>query len=431
MSDRIPPGQTGSNYNHQILGTDENGYVRKVRVDSNGEMVVDAFRDKNGLENFNAIFGEKYVAHRKPVISANFNYATDMRKTIITQLNGATVDRETTLLTLNSGTSTDGESSIQSKESLRYQAGRDSECMFTCRFDPPVEGNTRRIGLFDEISGMNVGYEELEFGVSIRKAGVNTFIPQSEWNHDKCDGTGESGFNWDFSKLNIVRIFYGYLGIAPIFFQVYGGIENGWITFEVYDIANKSESTHIDIPYLPLRASNKNHGNTTNVKIQSGSIYCGTVDGGGGYDSSSREFSRKLSLVAVTAGTDKPMLTFHNKPTYQGVINRIDDRLLRVALSTDGTKVVNISLYKISEPTSATWTDVDTLNSNMRVSTDAVVSLVGGELLMSWTLGKTDSVNDDVHDLNLLLFPNEYAVFTYTSTGSSDLNFANRWSELF
>lgn len=191
------------------------------------------------------------------------------------------------------------------------------------------------------------------------------------------------------------------------------------------------ETTHIDLPYLPLRASNTNTGNTTNVRLQSGSIYCGTIDGGGCYDSSSREFSRKFSGTFI-AGADTRIIVFHNKPTYQGVSNRIDDQLLRVGLATDGTKVVNISLYKLNTiPVGGTWTDVRTLDSNMEVSVDATVDLTGSELLMSWALGKTDSLNDDVHDLNLLLFPDEYAVFTYTSTGSSEINFTNRWSELF
>lgn len=137
---------------------------------------VGFYTDKHGLENFNAIFGEKYVAHRKPAISANFNYAVDTRKMFTEELNGASVGRDTTLLTISSGTSPDGRAFIQSKENLRYRAGRDSETMFTCRFDSPVENNSRRIGLYADDNGFYVGYEGLEFGASVRKNGVVSFF---------------------------------------------------------------------------------------------------------------------------------------------------------------------------------------------------------------------------------------------------------------
>lgn len=403
------------------------GFTWGIDVES-----IPSYKDKNGNENFNAPFGEKYVAHRSPAISANFNYPTDTRKVIITQNNGATVTKDTSLLTLNSGVLSNGEAIIQSKENVRYRAAREVEIMATIRFDPPVEGNSRRFGLYSEDNGVYVGYENLEFGVSIRKNNVATFIPQSDWNGDKCDGTGRSGAIWDFTKLNIIRISFTYLGAGPISYQWYSGVSRGWITFHVHETANISNSTHIDIPYLPIRASNRNNGNTTDVKMYSGSVYTGTIDGAGSFDSSSREFSRRISKLALSAGTDTPIIIFHNKLTYQGVANRIDDQLLRVGVGVEGNKPVTITLYKLKViPTGGTWSDVDTMNSNMEVNTTATIDLTNAEILMAWELGKSASTNDSVYDLNLLLFPDEYATFTYTSTGISDVNLSNRWSERF
>lgn len=425
-----------SDYKDQILGSYKNKdgdyEVKPITIDADGQIAVDAWADKDGRENFNAIFGDKYVAHRKPAISANFNYQTDTRKTIITQLNGATIARVGSLLTMSSGIQATGETTIQTIENVSYKAGRDIEWIATARFDPPVANNSRRYGLYAEDNGVYIGYENLIFGVSVRKAGVSTFIPQSQWNTDKCDGTGKSGLNLNFSKINIYRITFGYLGVAPIFYQVYGGHKLGWITMHVYDIANTSESTHIDMPYLPIRASNKNSGNTIDVKMYSASVYAGTIDGMGSFDSSSREFSRRITKLALSAATDTPIIVFHNKLTYQGVSNRIDDQLLRVGVGVEGNKPVTITLYKLKVvPTGGTWTDVDIMNSNMEVNTTATIDLTNAEILMAWELGKSASTNDSVYDLNLLLFPNEYATFTYTSTGIADVNLSNRWSERF
>lgn len=434
MSDRLPPNidSPQQNYKGQILATDDDGYVRKVKIDQNGELKVDAWADKHGNENFNAIFGEKFIASRKPIISANFNYPPDMREINITTLNGASLTYEVSKLTLNSGTNPNGQIIYETKNSVRYRSGRDLEFMATIVLDAPVEGNSRKFGLYTDQNGIYIGYNDLEFGLGVRKSGEDIFIPQSEWNIDKCDGTGYSKFDINFQAMNIFRLNWGFLGIAPILLQWYGGFDKGWITAHAYDIVNISDDTHIDMPYLPIRMTNTNTTNITNVKIQSASVYAGTVDGSEAFDSSSREFSRTLSLVGITAGVDKPILTFHNKENYQSVANKIDAQLLRVGLATDGTKTVTITLYKLDlTPTGGDWVDIDTLNSALETSINTTVNLAGAEVLMAWALGKTDSVNDDVDNLNLLLHPNEYACFTYTSTGSSDVNFANRHSEKF
>ena len=388
--------------------------------------------DKSGRESFNGIFGESFVAHRKPIMSANFNYDMNTRAVTITQVNSATVSRVLNLMTLKSGTNAAGSTTLQTKENLRYQAGRDAELMFTALYDPGVANNRRIFGIFDANDGIFLGYVNTVFGIGIRKGTVDTFISQTSWNKDKCDGFGSSGFTLDKTKLNIYRINYGYLGVAPVILQVYGGNVIGWITCHAYDISNASTGTHINSPYLPIRAENTNTGNTVDVKMQSGSVYCGTIDGSGATDSSSREFTRKISVAGITAGTDKPLIIFHNKTTYGTVTNKIQDLLLKVGIGVDGTKTVEISLYKLAAvPTGTTFTDVDLANSNMEISTSGTISLTDAELLNAWELGKTDSLSEDTTRFNLLLNPNEYAVFTFTSTGSSDVGLVARWSELF
>lgn len=45
---------------------------------------------------------------------------------------------------------------------------------------------------------------------------VDTKIPQSQWNIDKCDGTGASGFNLDVSKMQMWMIDYAWYGAGAI-----------------------------------------------------------------------------------------------------------------------------------------------------------------------------------------------------------------------
>ena len=41
-------------------------------------------------------------------------------------------------------------------------------------------------------------------------------IPQSQWNVDKCDGTGVSGFNIDFTKTQLSFIDFQWLGVGRV-----------------------------------------------------------------------------------------------------------------------------------------------------------------------------------------------------------------------
>ena len=45
---------------------------------------------------------------------------------------------------------------------------------------------------------------------------IDTIIPQSQWNLDKCDGTGPSGYNVDLTKMQMLYIDYSWYGAGVI-----------------------------------------------------------------------------------------------------------------------------------------------------------------------------------------------------------------------
>lgn len=397
--------------------------VKSIRVAQNNSLY-----DASGKEYFNSVFGDRIIGKRKAKFSANFNYPTDSRVVTNTTLNGGTVSLALNLLNLSTGTASNGVARVQTLENLRYFAGREAELMATAKFTLGVANSSQRAGLFDDQDGMWIGYSGINFGVGVRKGGNDTFVAQTSFNKDKLDGNGKSGFLIDTTKLNIFRVSYGYLGIAPICFQVYGGIDRGWITFHVYDITNISTGTHINKPYLPVRSEVINNGNTTNIVLQSGSLYAGTIDGdGNAVDASSREFSYKRS-ASQTAGVDNLVVVIHNKATYGGTANKVEDLLLKIGIAVEGTKPVRVDLYRPAvTPTGGTWIDIDTPNSNSEYNISATVNLTGAQIRDSWALSKSDSINVDVSYLNLLLPPDGYAVFVATSTGNYDLEWNHRW----
>lgn len=389
-------------------------------------------RDASGRDSFNSIFGDRYTAVRKPKFSYNFNYGLNRKRNYVTETNGGTISNDVNLVTLQTGTNSAGVARFQSFESLRYAPGRDAEMMFTAIFTSGVTNSYQRIGLFDDYDGFWVGYQGNKFGVGVRKSGVDIFVERANFNVDKIDGSSETGFVYDPTKMNIFRINYGYLGIAPAFFQIYTGSKTGWITFHIHDVVNKQAYTHINKPYLPARVEVINSGNTTNIKFQCGSIYAGVIDGSGDFVPSSREYTYKTIKTGLTSATNGLLLIFNNKETFQGTPNKIEDLLLKIGLSTDGTKNVNVSMYRLaSVPTGTNFVDIDTEASNTAISTTGTINLIDAKLLDSWELGKVDAQNIDVSRLNFLLIPNTYTALVYTTTAGTDMSMVLRWSEQF
>jgi hypothetical protein len=430
--------EQGSDYNGQILGThitdggDE--YVMPILVNEYGNLKTETHGDTDnaGRSSFNGIFGDKYMSMRNPKITANFNYPPDTRSNTMTASNGGSVGLVGNLLAIQSSTAINGTATIQSKDSLRYVAGRDAEMMVTTIFTQGVVNSYQRVGLFDTADGFYVGFEGNVFGVTIRNNGVNIFIPQSNFNRDKIDGSGVSGFNFNPIFMNLHRISYGYLGVAPIYFEIFMGASKGWQVYHIHDVANTQTGTHIQKPYLPIRAEVANTGNNTNIVLKSGSVYAGVIDGNhNAIDSSSREFTQRISKTVNN--TTAPLMVFNNQTLYGGITNKIADLLLKVGFSTNsGTTLVSIALYKLAVvPTGGVWSDVDTANSNMRVNSTATINLTGAQILDAWELTETDSKDIEVDKRNYLLYPNEYAVFVATTTNNTVINSVFRWAEQF
>lgn len=105
-----------------------------------------------------------------------------------------------------------------------------------------------------------------------------------------------------------------------------------------------------------------------------------------------------------------------------------------VTASSEGAQNVNIALYKIkaTDITSAgTWIDVNT-DSTMRYSINPTIDFAGitnWEFLLPINLAKSDSKIIEAQPFNLLLYPDEYALFV--ANGNSVVNTAIRWKELF
>ena len=387
--------------------------------------------DDAGRESINSIFGDKIVGIRKPSIASQFVYGIDSNSVLTTVVGSASYSIDNSMLKLNTGTTTNSSIFIKTKKALRYIPGFQAYIHYTFLLSTSKVGTYKFSGLGDEYNHFSLGHDEDgDFCIRYRRDSVDTFIKQSEFNKDKVDGSGYSGFDLNPEYGNVYRISYGFLGFANINFEVLDS-SNSWIVMHTIKYVNSHMQTHITNTYLPIFADLSNGDTVEDVYLYSGSLEAGIVDGSN-TNVTTRDFSAKADLIATSTNT--PIIIFHNKSTFASKVNMIPSLLSLITSSSEGAQNVNITLYKLplSDITSATWIDVKTNVSTMEYAitpTLNTANISNWEFLLPLNLAKSDSKIIDPVSFELLLYPDEYAVFI--GNGNSVVNTAIRWNELF
>jgi hypothetical protein len=410
--------------------------IRKVKLmdENNEDISNDNPLATSDIDNAhrgsaNSIFGDKIVGTRIPSIAGQFQYGLRDDDAVVDSVGTGATSFSDAMLVLNTGTDSDGHIGIQGADYVRYIPGHEAFAFFTCVFAEAVADSVQRIGLFDYDSGNGngffIGFNGTQFGITRRRAGSDTFTAV-----DTADVFPSDHGVFDPTKGNVYKISYGYLGFATIHFEILMP-HGGFVEFASIDYPNSSTVTHIANTNIPLRAEMTNDGNTTDLEMRIGSVSAGIVDGGGA-DPIARVFTFALPTVTLAAGVTKQLVHFRNKSTFFSITNKITTQLLLISASTDGNKTVAWGIERDPTITTAgTWMDVDTSDSVMEYSTDAVTTLGTGKDLILWNLSKIDSFFEDVEKYLIKLRPNQWATIYALSAGANDVDLSIRWKELF
>ena len=168
--------------------------------------------------------------------------------------NGGTVTLDDTtgaMAHLQTSTGTTGIAKLSSIEPLRYIPGHEAYAYFTTIFTTGVANSTQWAGVFDSVDGFAVGYNGTTFSILHRIDSSDSTVAQSSFNIDRLDGTGPSRITLDSTKMNIFRISYGWLGTAPITFEICRK-DGQWFPFHMIQRANEESVPSIYNPVLPL-----------------------------------------------------------------------------------------------------------------------------------------------------------------------------------
>ncbi len=110
----------------------------------------------------------------------------------------------------------------QTKFYHQYMPGKSQLIYSTFNLYNAVSGVTKRTGYFDDSNGIyfeQAGNGTLSFVIRTNTSGTPTEserVTQSNWNVDKCNGTGPSGFNLLVDKTQILFIQFQWLGVGTV-----------------------------------------------------------------------------------------------------------------------------------------------------------------------------------------------------------------------
>lgn len=177
----------------------------------------------------------------------------------VTKTNGGDASNATGQALFTSGANTNGGVKAVTNALVTYRPHAEIYCAFTAIWTSGGLANSyQRIGIYDTNDGFYIGYEGTVFGVTIRKGGVNTQTAQASFNVDTLTGTVGSKYTRNgtpeaanFALDNLFRIRYGWLGAAPIIWEIFSP-DGAWVVFHIQRHPNTVAQPTINNPDLPI-----------------------------------------------------------------------------------------------------------------------------------------------------------------------------------
>jgi len=234
-------------------------------------------RDKS-VAGDRTIFGSLSVESLIDDFHIDFTNASPDKLVKIDTSNGGTALHVGGQAIFATGTNPLGSVRAKTRDSISYKPGHAIRIDFTAVFSTPISGANQLVGLFDDNTGFIFGVKDNnEFSFFIRNDGIDVATPRSLWNGDSLDGSATSFFTRDnipeaidFTKNNVYRLEFGWLGGAPARWEVLSP-DNDWIILHEFKFPNLQLISSISDPNLPIIMEIVKTSGTTNVEMRTGS----------------------------------------------------------------------------------------------------------------------------------------------------------------
>ncbi len=153
----------------------------------------------------------------------------------------------------------------QTPNTVPYLSASESHFFFTLAGlqQPTQAGSYMFMGPLSATEGFAYGWQGTVFGVLYRNLSVDTFVPITDFNGDKMDGTGQSRYSrglslepLDMSKLSPMRFLIEWFGAAPTFAQTMNP-DGNWMNAHTFRWPNTLTAPFLSNADLPMAVEMK------------------------------------------------------------------------------------------------------------------------------------------------------------------------------
>ena len=293
-----------------------------------------------------------------------------------------------------------------------YQPGKSLLVLNTFVFAGAKTNLRQRAGYFGTDNGiyLELNNSTLSFVERSLSTGTTTTVNQADWNGDKLDGSGASGFTLDISKAQIMWMDIEWLGLGTV--RVGFVINGQFVTCHSFHHANLITSTYITTASLPLRIEIENTGETSGSSTLK--QVCSTVISEGGYQLYGAQKAAGTVITVpynmAVAGTYYPLVSIRLKST------RLDSVAILTALSVLPASTGNYNWRMLAGVTTSggSWSDPGS-DSSVEYKINGT-SVSGGRILASGFISQSNQSNPAVDILKEALFRFQLERNTFTST---------------
>lgn len=310
----------------------------------------------------------------------------------------------------------------QTKFYHQYMPGKSQLIYTTFNLYAATPGVTKRSGYYDNDNGVifqQDGDGTLKFIIRTNTSGSPVdaeIVSQANWNVDKCNGTGPSGFDLDITKTQILFIELQWLGVGRVRVGfVHAG--NFVVAHEFYH-DNVLSVVYMSNPNLPVRCEIVSSGSNPAAYMDQ---ICSTVLSEGGYVESGQNWSAlNTTLRSLASGASLPLFAIRLKDTFNTYENRMIVRLDNYNIFSTKEPLVYqvIKLPNAAALTTGTaWVTVDT-DSGVEYNIGAT-AYSGGDVIASGYVPASASGKEGIaNNANPSVAKKNYIVQNYTSTDS-------------
>ena len=365
-------------------------------------------------------FGRIRVSQPYTLFDSQSRYAADNQFDTATTGTGTTTfnsNQSSVSMTVTSG----GVGSVvrQTYRCFPYQPGKGLLVLATFCMDSSDSVNlTQRIGYFNADNG--VFFQKLD-GVNSFVLRTNTSgtpsdaraVTQANWNGDKLDGTGASGYTLDLTHPQILWMDFEWLGVGSV---RCGFIINGeYIVCHTFNTANVYGTTvYMTTAILPVRYEITSTAAVAATLTQ----ICSSVVSEGGFEQTSIDHVARRTTEFInidTTATFFPIVSIRLASGRTGAVV-LPNRVQFLPLTNQNYEVV---LLKNPTLTGATWAATVPSDSNVQYDVDATAISATG------TIVQTDYVtNTGSGGVSQTSLPNDYnwdLQLGATISGTSDI----------